>query len=181
MESTDGTAAGNADTKVCPRCAETIKAAAKACRYCGADLQAYQATQEANTERMLFEGHPAVMCSAWQWIAVVLTLGIAYLFYATQSMALRYQISTQRIKIERGIITKVKDSIELFSVDHFDLVSPIGMRLVGYCILQLRSTDASYKNVTIYGVPDLEKLADTLRECALRERARRRILAVMST
>jgi len=179
METEDGHT--GADTKVCPRCAETIKLAANVCRYCNTDLQAYSAAKQAETEQLLFEGHPAVIFSAWQWIAVVLTLGIAYLYYAAQSMALRYQISTQRIKIQRGIMTKVKDSIELYNLDHFDIISTVGMRMAGFSMLQLRTTDASYPNVTIYGIPDLEQLSNTLRECALRERTRRRILAVMPT
>jgi len=49
------------------------------------------------------------------------------------------------------------------------------MRLAGYCLLHLRSSDAGFPTVIIYGVPGLETLADTLRECSLRERARRRV------
>jgi hypothetical protein len=42
-------------------------------------------------------------------------------------------------------------------------------------MLHLRSSDASFQTVILYGIPNLEKLADTLRECSLRERARRRV------
>jgi hypothetical protein len=49
------------------------------------------------------------------------------------------------------------------------------MRLAGHCLLHLRSSDASFATVIIYGIPELEKLADTLRECSLRERSRRRV------
>ena len=51
----------------------------------------------------------------------------------------------------------------------------LGMRLVGQCLVQLRSTDTNFPTVVIFGIPDLERLADTLRECSLRERARRRV------
>jgi hypothetical protein len=49
------------------------------------------------------------------------------------------------------------------------------MRLAGYCLLHLRSSDASFETVTLYGIPNLGQLADTLRECSLRERTRRRV------
>ena len=49
------------------------------------------------------------------------------------------------------------------------------MRLAGYCLLHLRSSDASFQTVILYGIPNLEQLADTLRECSLRERTRRRV------
>ncbi len=49
------------------------------------------------------------------------------------------------------------------------------MRLVGHCLLHLRSSDAGFPTVVVYGVPGLEALTDTLRGCSLRERARRRV------
>jgi uncharacterized membrane protein YdbT with pleckstrin-like domain len=169
----------NDDTKVCPVCAETIKKAALKCRFCNSDLQAFAAAQETQTEKLLFKGHPATIYSAWQWIAVVLTLGIAYLYYLSKSIAVTYEITSQRIKVERGIFSTVKDSVELFTIEHFDLLKPLGMRLMGFCILQLRSSDASYRSISLYGVRDLETFADTLRECSLRERARRRITSII--
>jgi uncharacterized membrane protein YdbT with pleckstrin-like domain len=95
--------------------------------------------------------------------------------YYLKSLRIHYEITTQRIKLERGLMSKVQESLELFRIDHFELRKPLGARLVGQASLHLYSSDAELENFSIYGVPNLESLADTLRECQLRERARRNL------
>ena len=167
------------ETKACPVCAENIKTAAIKCRFCNTDLTSYLAAKQAETEKILFTGHPAIIYSAWQWVAVIVTLGVAYMFYWFRSISTTYQITTQRVRIERGIFSKMKENVELFRVDHFDLHKPLGMRLIGQCLLHLRSSDTSFPSAMILGVENLESLADTLRECSLRERTRRRVTTLV--
>jgi hypothetical protein len=51
--------------------------------------------------------------------------------------------------------------------------------MVGQCILHLRSSDTSFPAVMILAIPNLEALADTLRECSLRERTRRKVTTLV--
>ncbi|MDE2297722.1 MAG: PH domain-containing protein, partial [Burkholderiales bacterium] len=125
--------------------------------------------------KTLFIGHPVVIYNFWQWLAVIFTVGIAYVVYWIRSTSTTYEMTTQRVRVEHGLLSKTKENVELFRIDHFDLHKPLGMRLVGQCLLHLRSSDASFQTVVIYGIPNLETLADTLRECSLRERTRRRV------
>jgi hypothetical protein len=163
------------DTKACPVCGETIKAAAIKCRFCNTDLAAHESAKEAEIERELFAGHPAIISSLGQWLLVVITIGIAFLVFWVKSRSVFYTLTTQRIQIERGLFSTIKASVELFRIDDFDIHRPFGMRVLGYSMLHLRSSDPDLPTVIIQGIPNIEALADQLREYSLRERTRRKI------
>jgi membrane protein YdbS with pleckstrin-like domain len=188
------------DTKPCPVCGETIKTAAVKCRFCNTDLTAFAAKRELETEKSIFSGHPAVVFDISQivpflvvlvaatvigfgsgsgigalyaFLGLVVLSAVIFLYFYLKSRSVHYQITTQRIKLERGLLSKIQENLEMFRIDHFELRKPLGKRLLGQASLHLFSSDAELQNFSIYGLPDIESLAETLRECQLRERARR--------
>jgi hypothetical protein len=185
------------DTKPCPVCGETIKAVALKCRFCSTDLQTFAENQEFQAESELFSGRPALIYSVGQFAPflaiIVLCVLLAYssldagyilLAFAVLCIgfglrlyiarwSLMFHITTQRIKVEHGLFSKVQESLELFRIDHFELRKPLGQRLLRQASLHIFSSDAEMQRFYLYGIPHLEPLAETLRTCQLRERKRR--------
>jgi membrane protein YdbS with pleckstrin-like domain len=106
-------------------------------------------------------------------LAALILFAAIWLNFYFKSRGIHYEITTQRIKYERGMLSKRQESLELFRIDHFELIRPLGMRLLGYGRLRLFSSDRELGEFSVYGVPKLEVLAESLRECQLRERQRR--------
>ena len=173
MDKLPGTVAPTPDTKPCPACGESIKIGALKCRFCGEDIEAFVAKRDGAVEKTLFAGRPAALYSIGRWALAIVTLGIAGLCYWIASLSTRFEITTQRIRIERGVFSRSRQDTELYRIDDIGLEQPVGMRMLGHAILVLRSTDRSTPEVRLYGVPGLAAMADTLRECGLRERERR--------
>jgi membrane protein YdbS with pleckstrin-like domain len=188
------------DTKLCPVCGETIKAAALKCRFCNTDLQAFAAQKEQEVEKQLFAGNPAVFYKITQLLIfpVLLVAAIAIAYYLDsneqrtyvgagfviacgavlvhfywRSKATLYTITTQRIMVRRGQLNQKEETLEVFRIDHFELRKPFTWRLLGQADLHLFSSDTEFADFNIKAIPNLEALADTLRECQLRERTRR--------
>ena len=173
MERMTGGGASTTDSKPCPACGEPIRASALKCRFCGEDIEAFVAKREGAVEKTLFSGRPAPLYSIGRWFLTVITLGIAGLCYWIASLSTRFEITTQRVRIERGVFSKSRQDTELYRIDDIALERPLGMRVLGHAVLFLRSTDRSTPDIRLYGVPGLPALAETLRQSALRERERR--------
>lgn len=164
----------------CPVCGEEIKKAALKCRHCGENLADFKAKQEASIEKDIFSGHPTMIYSygqiIWLMLFGICTIGIGLiiflLIYWLRSKNTKYNITTHRLIVEKGVLSKSKDNMELYRLQDFTVEKPLLMRMKGYGYLNIITSDKTTPEISIYGIKNIEDIAEKLREASNIERKR---------
>lgn len=125
---------------------------------------------------MLFAGHPAVLPSFGHWALAVLTLGIMALWYWLRARSVHYRITTQRVIVERGLLSKRLDQIDLYRIHDYIVERPLGQRIAGTGNLVLQTMDRSTPSVELRGIAtDVVQLYERLRKATEAEKRRRNV------
>ncbi len=90
----------------------------------------------------------------------------------------RYVVTTERVRITRGIFSKRTADTELYRVDDHLLVEPFLLRLVSRGSVVLTTSDRSTPRVVLEAVPGARPLMDQLRKYieACRDRKKTRVV-----
>ncbi len=91
---------------------------------------------------------------------------------------IRYSVTTERLRVTRGILSRRTDDVELYRVDDTLLEQPFLLRLVGRGNVVLVTSDRSTPNVTLRAIPKAGALRDNMRPHveACRDRKRTRVI-----
>jgi membrane protein YdbS with pleckstrin-like domain len=167
-----------------PVCGEQIKKTALKCRHCGENIAEFKEKQEASVEKEIFSGSPATFYSYGQvvmilflFVASIFIIGIPFLiiylfYYWLGSKNTRYTITTHRLVVEKGILSKSKDSMELYRIQDFEIKRPLLMRMKGYGYLNIITSDKTTPEINIYGIKNIEDIAEKIRNASNAERKR---------
>jgi uncharacterized membrane protein YdbT with pleckstrin-like domain len=128
-------------------------------------------------EEVIWDGHPSHAINFWLHLSALLILPIPWSFWAWITVRNhRIQITTQRIRVTRGIFSKRTDELELYRVRDLTFVEPFLLRLFKKGNIHLTTFDASTPEITLPGLPTDQALRDRLRaaieHCRDRKRAR---------
>ncbi len=130
-------------------------------------------------EDVLFEGNPALLPSLGSVLLAILTLGLALLVFWARSRGIRYRLTTQRIVVEYGLLSKRTEHIDIYRVVDYVVERPFLQRLMGTGNLRLRTMDKSAPELNISGIKtDVPALYERLRRATEVERARRGVRTV---
>jgi uncharacterized membrane protein YdbT with pleckstrin-like domain len=90
--------------------------------------------------------------------------------------ATRYEITNERIRLRRGILTKRTDELELYRATDTSLIEPLSLRLVGLGTIEVRTNDASTPVLYLQAIHGARRVREDLRryieECRDKKRVR---------
>lgn len=154
----------------------------------------------AGSETTLWSGHTSQWVHFWYYfLCVLLAAGIAVgatvlslptgaLSYAALIIPVlmwlvrwwvtkctTYELTTQRLRIRAGILSRKVDELELFRVRDYSIEQPFLLRLVGLGNLTMVTSDATTPTVAMRAIPAVESVREKLRTAVQNERDRKRV------
>jgi membrane protein YdbS with pleckstrin-like domain/DNA-directed RNA polymerase subunit RPC12/RpoP len=113
----------------------------------------------------------------WGIILTGLAIGLMlFLIILYRKYSLLYRLSTQRLFVVRGLISRKVEELELFRVRDIQVVQGVGERILKFGRMTVFSTDATTPKFELHGVSNPLRVKDTIRvhfrAARLRERVR---------
>jgi len=112
----------------------------------------------------------------WLLIAVALVAVLFLLFEFLVQRTTVYEVTTQRIRISRGILTRRTEEVELYRANDTALVEPLALRMFGLGTIEVRTMEEGAPVVELVAVSGARRLREDLRThieaCRDRKRVR---------
>jgi uncharacterized membrane protein YdbT with pleckstrin-like domain len=135
--------------------------------------------QSHDGERVLFEGRAALVPGVGTLLLAILTLGLWLIVRWVQTLSKKYRITTHRVVVETGVLSKRLEQIDLYRVADYTVERPFGQRLLGTGNLLLKSFDKSTPELNVLEIKtDVVALYEQVRAATEAEKARRNVRMV---
>jgi membrane protein YdbS with pleckstrin-like domain len=90
-----------------------------------------------------------------------------------QRLSIHYRLTTHRLVIERGILSKTDDRILLVDVDDITVRQGLIDRMLNIGTVVLNTSDATSPVLTMRGIENARRVGDMIDEARRAERSRR--------
>ncbi|HET9953467.1 MAG TPA: PH domain-containing protein [Polyangiaceae bacterium] len=130
-------------------------------------------------EELLFEGRPALIPSLGALLLTILTLGLYLLPRWWQRRGVHYRVTTRRIVVETGVLSKRLEQIDLYRIADYTAERPFAQRLLGTGNLLLKTFDKTTPELCLQAIPtDVVELYERVRAATELEKSRRGVRVV---
>jgi uncharacterized membrane protein YdbT with pleckstrin-like domain len=101
-----------------------------------------------------------IICGFTFWLIIPIFYAL-YKFLQTKCHA--YELTTERLKITKGILSKREDMLELYRVKDISIIKPFFLRIFNCANIILNTSDKSTPIIIIPAIPEPEKVRELLR------------------
>lgn len=112
-----------------------------------------------------------------RWVlAAIAGLALIYMFAVILVVkSTQYEVTNERVRIRKGILTKRTDELELYRANDTSLIEPVTLRMLGLGTIEIRTSDASTPVLYLHAVHGARNLREELRKCIEQCRDRKRV------
>ncbi len=127
-------------------------------------------------EAVIWEGHPSHIKDFGSHLIclllspLIVPLGMMLWRYLDTKFQ-HFEVSSERIRVTRGILSKRMDEMELYRVKDTSIEQPFFLRLFKLSNLVIKTSDASTPRIVIPAIPEARILRENLRGCVEKMRA----------
>lgn len=112
--------------------------------------------------------------------AVVAAFGIGwYVFIHLEKRSTHVRISTQTIDLERGIVSRNIDTVQLWRIRDIDFEQTVSERMLGIARLRILSHDAMQPELILRGMPGNREVFDRLRDAIAIARQSKNVIGMV--
>ena len=134
-------------------------------------------------ETTIWEGHPShVKDLGFHLVCVLLSpliIPLAMMLWRyLDTRFQQYEVSTERVRITSGILSKRMDEMELYRVKDTSIDQPFFLRLFKLANLVIKTSDASTPRIVIPAIPEARVLRENLRGCVEKMRSKKGVREV---
>jgi uncharacterized membrane protein YdbT with pleckstrin-like domain len=131
-------------------------------------------------ERPLWSGSPSQIINLGPFIGwgllVWLVIPIFIILWRwLETRNLRYELTTERLRVRSGVFNRKLDELELYRVRDYRFEQPLFLRLFGLGNVLLTTADKSNPSVTLRAIRDGEALREQIRNAVEACRVAKRV------
>jgi uncharacterized membrane protein YdbT with pleckstrin-like domain len=136
-----------------------------------------------STDELVWSGSPSqvvnlpvfAICLLFCWLVVPIFIAL-WKWLVVRNI--RYELTTERLKLRQGVLNRVLDEVELYRVRDYRLEQPLFLRIFSLGNIIIRTTDSTNPFVTLRAIRDPERVLELVRRYVEECRARKNVRAI---
>jgi uncharacterized membrane protein YdbT with pleckstrin-like domain len=104
-----------------------------------------------------------IFVALWKWLVI---------------RNIRYELTSERLKLRRGVLNKLLDEVELYRVRDYRLEQPFLLRMFSLGNVIIRTTDTTNPLVILHAVRDCENVLELVRRYVEECRTKKNVRAI---